>query len=89
MASTAGGRGDIRTLRADPTLYHRDPAKGSAQGSGRLPLWRWDGQVSSRVGVTPVFWHRWRLIVIALWVIVAAVAVPRALHVTHGLSGSG
>ncbi len=34
-------------------------------------------------------WYRYRFLVLALWLAVLALALPRALHVTHGLVGSG
>ena len=36
-----------------------------------------------------MWWHRLRFLLIGLWVVALGLAAPRALHVAHGLVGSG
>ena len=36
-----------------------------------------------------MWWHRLRFLLVGLWLVALVLAAPRALHVTHGLVGSG
>ncbi|CAB1127907.1 protein of unknown function [Candidatus Hydrogenisulfobacillus filiaventi] len=70
-------------------MYRHLAAVAMAAGAGwGRPGCRWpqSGWKTEEAGLK---WMRWRWWLVTLWVLVAAVALPEALQVTHGLVGGG